>query len=176
MAALRHATSQRDFGKMQSADLELVKADRSCEDVDDRIGGADFVKMDFLHRHAVYLSLDLGQAVEDLDTGCFHLGCQVACFDELANLLPGAWRLIVGRRYLKLRRSDRVNRFLCNIELEIECRDCPQFSTKNFDGQPELHKRGDEHIATYSADQITICNAHHFYPEFMHGKSPISSR
>ena len=73
MAALDYTAPERDFGKMHRADLELVKADCSCDDIHNRIGGAHFVKMNFFGRHTVDFSLDFGQTVEDLDAGFLDL-------------------------------------------------------------------------------------------------------
>jgi hypothetical protein len=136
MAALRQTAAQRDLGKMQSADLQLVKADCRCDDVDDRIGCADFVKMNFFRRHAVDFSLGLGQTVEDLDAGFFDLLGQFACLDELANLFPGSRRFIAWRRYLKLSRSKRMDSFLCNIEFECKCGNFSQFPPKHCKRKP----------------------------------------
>ena len=112
MAAVRQSASERYFGKMHSVDLQLVKADCSCDDVDDRIGCAHFVKMNFFRRYTVDFSLGLGQTVEDLDAGFFDLERELACLDKLTNLLPGPRRFIAGRPYLKLCGSDRVDNFL----------------------------------------------------------------
>jgi hypothetical protein len=154
--------AQRDFGKMHSADLQLVKANCSCDDVDDRIGGADFVKMNFFRSCTVDFSLGFGQTLEDLDARFFDLVGQIACLYELANLFPGARRFMTRRLYLKMCRSDRVDSFFCNIEFEFECGNFSQFPTKNFQRKPQVQKRRDEHVAADSADQITVGNSHHF--------------
>ncbi len=56
--------------KVKDSMPKFVNADRCCHDVDDGIGGADFMEMDTVDGDAVNLGFGLRQARENLDTRC----------------------------------------------------------------------------------------------------------
>ena len=73
MRGTNDAAPQRNSREGEGLDPKFVNADRCCHDVDDGIGGADFMEMDTVDGDAVNLGFGLRQARENLDTRVFDL-------------------------------------------------------------------------------------------------------
>jgi len=71
-----------------------MDADGSDNDIDDRIDGADLVKMDFVDQFSVKTSLGFGNTVKDFEGGVLDGGSEVGVLEEGANLSPRATVLV----------------------------------------------------------------------------------
>ena len=67
MLGTGYAAAQGNFGKMQFIYSQFRYADRGGDDVDDGIGGADFVKMHLIDGDAMNLRFRLGESGENID-------------------------------------------------------------------------------------------------------------
>ncbi len=83
-----------------------VKADGCSDDIDDRIDGPDFVKVNFVHSHAVHASLGGGHGAKD-PQGQIALGRrQTACLvDQGLNVGQVTMRVLLGMFDPHVRRS-----------------------------------------------------------------------
>jgi len=58
-------------GKVNTFDLQGFDSDDCKNDVNDRVKGSDFMKMDLFNRSAVYLCLGFSNSLEDRDRMLF---------------------------------------------------------------------------------------------------------
>jgi hypothetical protein len=82
---------------------QVMEADGSDYDIDDRIDRADLVKMDFVDQFSVKPGLGFGDAVKDFEGGLFYGGSEVGVLEESSDLSPRATVFVFMRLLVSVR-------------------------------------------------------------------------
>jgi hypothetical protein len=112
---------------------------RSCgggDDIDDRIGRADFVEVDALRRDAVDLAFGGGEAREDIERAVLDRLFERALMQQAADLRPGAIGLLLSGGDAEARRADRADLFAADFEPIFQPRDFFELGLSASSGRP----------------------------------------
>src|SRR3990167_749108 len=138
-----HPSPQRDAGEVKGIDLQMMDRYGCGDDVHDRVGGADFMKVHFIESATVDFSFRLGQAGENFKTLFFALGIKRALPDQVSNLFPWPLGFSFTANHPKASRANPVNGFLCDLKPVIEPGKFLQFRLELVQLQPEIEQRSE---------------------------------
>src|SRR5262249_49248267 len=143
-----------------------LQRDHAPGDVDDRIHGADVVKVDLVRRRPVDASFGFREPREDpsrlvLDGVAEHAGLQDG--DDVAERAMTMMSVVVDRD-VHLRRPERALADLANEELPAGQRKLAQLGAKRVDRYTGVDQGGHDHVAGCAARTVEIDDAWHLRP------------
>ena len=139
-------------------DGQFSDTHRRGDDVDDGIGGADFMKMNIDRRRRRGSSLRLGRAGRRSSMAVALTGAiQFTALEQSADLLArSAAALVAGRSLGTGWRGRRGRVFFAVLSANFSV---GIFLSSDFElaqRQAEIDQRGDEHVAADAADEVSV--------------------
>ena len=167
VSRLDPAAARRHRARLEPIDSEQIEADRRTHDVDDRIDGADLVKVNLGQVDPVHARLGLAQLHEDPLGQVFLARREDALVDDRLDMVPVAMGVLVRRDDLRIGRPESAPAHGLERELARQA----QARHGLLDG-PAIDAGIDQgrqgHVAGNAAETIEIADSHALtpYPEY----------
>jgi hypothetical protein len=159
----------RAAAEWKSRDGELLEAKKmqtgnAANHVRDRIGCADFVKMNFLRRGVMYFRFGLSETAENVQGLIAHRIRQVGFVDDFFDVMKMAMRVLVRRAYVDFGRINLAALDLARVQPQPGNAEAIRNLLQFVKGNTGVNQRAEDHIAAGAGDAVKV-------GETGHGKS-----
>ena len=165
MGSLDRAAAQRNRRRIDLIDAQQCQPGDKPHHVDDRVDGANLVKVHLLQGNTVYFGLGASQPLDHGHTALLDRVSQRAALDDLANVVQVARRIGLQRIvHVQLGAGQAVIALVYSLQLIAIQVHLLQFSLQRVEFQSHVQQRAKEHVAAHPGKAVQVHDAQRSFP------------
>ena len=145
---------------VKALDTEILKADTSSDDIDDRVQRTHLVEVHMFWRASVYTGLRFCQLLEDLQRGVSDPAIQIILLEQLPDLLQAPSVMVIsvlGRADLEIGGDNPLATDLPGKKFErLFQAELPELILEMVQRQAHVQKRAKNHVPTGTVEWIKM--------------------
>ncbi len=162
---LRRPAAHVQWRARKLLDAKPMKADAGSDDIDNRVHGADFVKMNLLQRHIVHSRLSFAQLLENGTCALAHSRRKLRIFQYLQNRAERAMLLLILGLHPRVCRRHPVLPNLFSRQLPSRHLQAAQPALQVFNVAAGIQQRAKSHVTANARKAVKIREFHGSTPQ-----------